>query len=153
MSRLELKVPPVIVVLIAAAVMWLLAEATPLLGFEVPARKGVVTVLVVLGIVIIGAGIAAFRRAQTTVDPRTPEAASSVVRTGIYRWSRNPMYLGFLLILAAWGIALSNGLALLVLPLFVAYMNRFQILPEERALRHRFGADYETYTASVRRWI
>ncbi|HEX7115365.1 MAG TPA: isoprenylcysteine carboxylmethyltransferase family protein [Steroidobacter sp.] len=153
MSRLELKVPPVVVVLIAAALMWLLAKATPSVAFEMPARKAVVAVLVALGIAIIGAGIAAFRRAQTTVDPRTPEAASSIVRTGIYRWSRNPMYLGFLLILAGWGVALSNGLALLVLPLFVAYISRFQIVPEERALRQRFGADYEAYTASVRRWI
>lgn len=153
MSRMELKVPPVIVVIIAAALMWVLAKATPSLAFELPVRKVFVAVLVALGIVIISAGIKAFQRAGTTVDPRTPEAASAIVRTGIYRWSRNPMYFGFLLILAGWGIALSNWPALVVLPLFVLYMNRFQIVPEERALERRFGADYESYRASVRRWI
>jgi protein-S-isoprenylcysteine O-methyltransferase Ste14 len=87
------------------------------------------------------------------VNPMTPEASSALVVAGIFRWTRNPMYLGMLVVLIAWALWLSNALAFIVLPLFVAYLNRFQILPEERALQARFGAEFERYCRSVRRWL
>ena len=99
------------------------------------------------------AGVVAFRRARTTVDPRDPGKSTELVATGIYRASRNPMYVGFLIALAGWGVFLGNLLALVALPLFVAAMTRFQIAPEERALRARFGERFTRYERSVRRWL
>ena len=72
---------------------------------------------------------------------------------GIYRWTRNPMYLAMLLVLVAWACIVANVAALAILPLFVAYLNRFQIGPEERALQARFGAEFEQYRRNVRRWL
>jgi protein-S-isoprenylcysteine O-methyltransferase Ste14 len=97
-------------------------------------------------------GVLTFRRAKTTVNPTTPAAASALVRTGVFRFTRNPMYLGLLLCLVAWAIFLSSVLALLSAPLFVVYMNRFQIAPEERALAALFGDSFAAYKRDVRRW-
>ena len=99
------------------------------------------------------AGVIEFRRARTTVDPTRPEHSSAIVSGGIYSLTRNPMYLGFLLILAAWAAWLGNLPACLALLAFVQYMNRFQIAPEERVLGARFGAPYEAYRQRVRRWL
>jgi len=98
-------------------------------------------------------GIIEFNRAKTTVNPTKPESASSLVRTGIYQRTRNPMYMGFLLILVGWAIAMANIVSFLVLPGFVIYMNRFQIKPEERALTLIFGEDFKAYCVETRRWI
>lgn len=99
------------------------------------------------------AGVLSFRRMETTVNPLTPEATTTMVTSGIYRFSRNPMYLGFLFVLVGWAIHLSNLLGFAFLPLFVWYMNRFQILPEERALASKFYEVFTAYKRSVRRWI
>jgi protein-S-isoprenylcysteine O-methyltransferase Ste14 len=106
-----------------------------------------------IGLAICFAGVLAFRQSRTTVDPRTPAAASSLVVGGIYRYTRNPMYLGFLLVLLALALYLGTLTAVLLLPVFVFYLNEFQIKPEERALRKRFGTDFDFYAASVRRWL
>jgi protein-S-isoprenylcysteine O-methyltransferase Ste14 len=87
------------------------------------------------------------------VNPLTPQATSTLVTSGVYRFSRNPMYVGLLFVLAGWGSYLANSLALLVLPLFVASMTRWQILPEERIMATKFGAEFEAYKRSVRRWL
>jgi protein-S-isoprenylcysteine O-methyltransferase Ste14 len=97
--------------------------------------------------------VAAFRRARTTVNPLTPDATTALVESGIYRLTRNPMYLGFLLLLLAEIVWLANPVALLAAPAFVLYLNRFQIGPEERALRNRFGAKFQSYSHRVRRWL
>ena len=102
---------------------------------------------------VSAAGVVAFRRSRTTVNPLSPEQASSLVVHGIYRFTRNPMYLGFLLALTGWSVHLANLAAVLLLPVFVAYMNRFQIQPEERALLQNFGARFAAYTQAVRRWL
>jgi protein-S-isoprenylcysteine O-methyltransferase Ste14 len=98
-------------------------------------------------------GAASFRRARTTVNPLKPESASSLVASGVYRVSRNPMYVGLCLVLLGWAVMLSNVLAYAIVPVFVLYMNRFQIGPEEAALERVFGADYVAYRARVRRWL
>lgn len=152
-SFLELRVPPVAVVLLAAALMWLLAGAAPAWRIEVPMRLALSIVLAGAGIAVALEGIRAFRAARTTVNPLAPQNASAVVDSGIYRASRNPMYLGMLLVLAGWGAWLSNLAALAGLPAFAAYMTRFQIRPEERALQQKFGAPYAAYLRQVRRWL
>lgn len=133
--------------------MWLVSSALPALTLHLPMRHALAVVLEVLGACITVAGVVGFRWAGTTVNPLRPQAASALVTSGVYRWTRNPMYLGMLLGLAGGGVYLAHGLAWLLLPLFVAYMNRFQIRVEERALSERFGAAYTRYKHSVRRWL
>jgi len=153
MPKLELKVPPLALVVMFALAMWLQASLTPALSFSGVWQVPLAAVLTALGGAIASAGVLAFRRAHTTVNPTQPESSSSVVSHGIYGYSRNPMYVGFFLLLLAVAALLGNLLALLWLPLFVTYMNRYQIVPEEHALQANFGADYSTYLARVRRWI
>lgn len=153
MKRLELKIPPVAVLLLCGGGMWLLSWLVPELSVDFPVRKLLSAIAVVAGLGIGVAGIVAFRAARTTVDPRYPEKASSVVRAGVYSVSRNPMYVGLLLALLGWAIYLANLPSLIGLPAFILYMNRFQIRPEERALEVSFGDDYRAYLNEVRRWI
>ena len=134
MLNAELKVPPSGLVLAFAIGMWLVSVYGPSLMLTVPWRVAVVALLVVVGIAISLAGVLEFRRAKTTVNPLTPETTTAMVTSGVYRFSRNPMYLGFLLVLTGWAVFLAHALAFLFLPFFVVYMNRFQITPEERAL-------------------
>jgi protein-S-isoprenylcysteine O-methyltransferase Ste14 len=154
-SALDLKLPPLLLAAAVAAAMWALARWLPAvsLGLPVALRIGLAAMLVAAGVGAALAGELAFRRARTTVDPMHPENSRCVVDGGIYRVSRNPMYLGFLLALAGWGLWLGQLTPLLLLPGFVLYLNRFQILPEERALQARFGEAYATYCARARRWI
>ncbi len=153
MRALELKIPPVALVILTAALMWLVSRAGPTFGLLLPARRALALGLVVAGAVISALGVVSFRRARTTVNPIKPETAGSLVVSGIYRRTRNPMYLGFLLGLAGWAVFLSNALAFIFLPVFVLYLNRFQIGPEERALASVFGKDFAAYQSKVRRWL
>jgi len=153
LNALELKVPPVVLMLVVAAIMWLASGQAPSLALALPWRWAPALVSAGAGLAFALAGVAAFRRAGTTVDPTQPGAASTIVTSGVYRHSRNPMYVGFLLVLTGWAFFLSHPLAFVLLPVFVAYMNRFQIAPEERALAARFGSEYVDYKKSVRRWL
>lgn len=153
MQRLELKIPPVLVWVVAAGVMWGVAHSTPGLSFTLAGSSAAAAALVAFGAALAFAGVTAFRREHTTVNPFTPGASTSVVASGVYRISRNPMYLGFLLALTGWAVHLSNAGAAAVLPAFVAYMTRYQIQPEERALLAKFGAEFESYVSRVRRWL
>lgn len=153
MHWLDVKVPPLLVGMVFAAGMSGVARVAPGLAYHLPGRSGLASALAVLGVAVAMAGVAVFRRRRTTVSPFTPGAASSVVAAGVYRFSRNPMYLGMLLALAGWATHLANAGAFLLLPAFCAYMNQFQIKPEERALLAKFGPEYTQYTARVRRWL
>jgi len=153
MHVLELKIPPVAVVLAAAALMWLVAWAVSAFKFLLPARDLVAMSFALAGAVTSALGVVSFRRARTTVNPMKPELSSSLVTSGIYKLSRNPMYLGFLLVLLGWAVFLSSVLAFLFLPAFILYMNRFQIDPEERALAALFGQEFTAYKARARRWL
>lgn len=153
MQALELKIPPVAVFLIFAAAMWALSRMTPAGDFNLPYAAAIGTVLAVLGLAVAIAGVREFRRQQTTVNPTKPEEASAVVSGGVYRLTRNPMYLGLAGWVLALGLFLQNIVALACLPAFVLYMNRFQIRPEERVLQEKFGAEYLGYRATVRRWL
>ena len=153
MRSLELKVPPPAVALVIAVLMWLLSLAAPALAFAIPARILIAIILAAAGVATAIAGVVTFARAKTTVNPTTPERSSSLVSWGIYRVTRNPMYLGLLLELTAWAIFLSNPLPFLLLPGYMLYINRFQIAPEERALTSLFGREFADYQSRVRRWI
>ena len=132
------------------------AFAIPLVAAAVGvvvARSPMYAAMSLVGAFFCLAGVVSFRRAKTTVNPLKPEQASSLVTSGIYRWSRNPMYVGFALFLVAWAAWLASPWTLLGVAGFVLYMNRFQIGPEERALASLFGIDFNHYCASVRRWL
>ena len=153
MNALEHKVPPPAVALILGALMWLISRYEPTLSLDVPWRTAVAIALFITGAMIALSGVWEFHRAKTTVNPLSPEAATAMVTSGIYRFSRNPMYLGLLLALCSWAVWLSHVLALALPPLFVLYINRFQIVPEERALSTKFGGQFSSYTRAVRRWL
>ncbi len=153
MSVLELKIPPALQLVIAAGVMWLISLITPDIALSEDARVLLYRLLTVFGGVMVLLGWWDFRKARTTVDPTKPGKASALVVSGIYRLTRNPMYLGFLFMLAGWAVYLTSAVSLLVIPGFIAFMNRFQIEPEERALEENFGIDYVEYRQRVRRWI
>lgn len=153
MSSLELKIPPPLVLFVCGLLMWLLAYLLPSLGFDLPGQLALAALLIGAGLGVAIAGVLAFRQASTTINPTRPSATSSIVSTGVYGFTRNPMYLGMLLCLGGWALFLGNLLSLLGLPLFVAYLNRMQIGPEERALGAKFGEPYAQYCSRVRRWL
>ncbi|MBK8857486.1 MAG: isoprenylcysteine carboxylmethyltransferase family protein [Opitutaceae bacterium] len=153
MRALELKIPPVAVGLIFGTVMWGAAHFAPVFNFTLPAGQLIAAGLAAIGLVIAVLGVVSFRRAKTTVNPLQPAAASSLVISGIYRRTRNPMYLGLLLVLLGWGALLGNALAFVFAAAFIPLMNRLQILPEERFLAARFGTAFTAYQSAVRRWI
>lgn len=153
MRSLELKIPPPVVALAVALVMWAVTLLVPPMAVPSGVRLTVSVILAGLGIAISAAGMASFRKAQTTTNPMKPDTASALVSSGIYRKTRNPMYLGILFVLIGWGVFLANAVSVLCSFLFVLYMNRFQIAPEERSLSAKFGVEFMAYKASVRRWI
>jgi protein-S-isoprenylcysteine O-methyltransferase Ste14 len=98
-------------------------------------------------------GVAEFRQANTTVDPRRPGRSARIVRGGVYAWTRNPMYLGFVAMLLGLAVALQSSSGLALAAVVAMYLHRFQILPEERWLSLRFGQEFVAYCAQVRRWL
>ena len=147
------RVPPPLVMLLAAACMWALDHWVPLgHWFARPwNRLGVVPGL--LGVTIAGAAMVRFRQAQTTVNPLDPSKASRLVTGGVFRLSRNPMYLGLTLLLGGWALWLGSVSPWLVPPLFVLLLTIVQITPEEQALGQLFGEPYADYRRRVPRWV
>ena len=152
MRMLELKIPPPAVALVVALAMWGISGVMRFDMLLLPRVAGA------LAIAVVGAGIAlsgarAFRRARTTISPLKPDAASSLVTSGVFRYTRNPMYLGICLVLVAWALYLSSAAAFLGPVVFVVYITRFQIMPEERVLAGIFGATFADYRIRTRRWV
>ena len=150
---MELKIPPVLVFAIWVALMWLTSLITNEAGLNEQFR-------LVLGIILFGtggcialAGVLEFKKAKTTFNPLNPNEASLVVSTGIYQYTRNPMYLGLLFGLFSWACYLDNLYSLIFVLFFLLYMAQFQIKPEERILESSFGNDYQLYKKRVRRWL
>jgi protein-S-isoprenylcysteine O-methyltransferase Ste14 len=153
MSWLCLRIPPLIVAGLAAALIWGIAWILPSLSINIPLRFWIVAAFVLSGCAVAIWAIVSFRHAKTTVNPLNPEAASRLLVHGIYQYSRNPMYLGMLLTLAGWCVYHANVAAVVVLPCFVVYINQFQIRPEEGILGQKFGAAYQAYLTRVSRWF
>lgn len=153
MRLLDIRVPPPIVGLLLGIGMWAISPETSPVDVPAYVRLAVAALLLTTGCAFGLAGVIAFRRAQTTVNPLKPETTSALVTDGVYRITRNPMYLGFLVMLVAWAVFLSSAWALLGPVMFVLYITRFQIVPEEKALRSMFGESFTSYQTSVRRWL
>lgn len=153
LDHLELKLPPLALFAACVAGVAVLAYAWPWADFEVPGRRIVGAAVGIVGLCIAVAGVVQFRRAGTTVNPLSPGNARSVVTTGVFGWTRNPMYLGMAAALVGLSVWLGTWLGLLLAAAFCAYLTRFQIVPEERALLELFGGPYARYCSQVRRWI
>ena len=153
MRFLELRIPPPIVGLVVGGGMWVVAHLPPILPLPWLARLLVAVVLVTVGAAVAIGGVMSFRRARTTVNPLKPETSVALVSTGVYSFTRNPMYLGMALALLAWAVYLSSVWPLLGPALFALYITRFQIVPEERVLDGLFGASFAAYKKRVRRWL
>jgi protein-S-isoprenylcysteine O-methyltransferase Ste14 len=153
MTTLELKIPPPAVALAIGFLMWLTSILFGFIPIPLNYRLAAALSLLVIGQGISISGIVSFRRAKTTLNPLKPGNASALVTSGIYRFTRNPMYLGLLLTLMGWLVFIASPPALVFLFLYVVYINRFQIDPEERVLASLFGGDYAAYKTRVRRWV
>jgi protein-S-isoprenylcysteine O-methyltransferase Ste14 len=153
MNALETRIPPPLAGLLMGVVAWLASSAFTQTTLPFPVRLGGAIGFVVLGLVLAGAGARTVSRAKTTLNPVKPETATALVTSGIYAYTRNPMYLGMAAWLLAWSAWLGTLAGLIGAPLFVLYMNRFQIGPEERALSGLFGTEFAAYRARVRRWF
>ncbi|MEN7342515.1 MAG: isoprenylcysteine carboxylmethyltransferase family protein [Pseudomonadota bacterium] len=150
---MKLLIPPPIVGLVCGAAMWGLSRQFPSTAIDFSLRPWVALGLVMIGVLIEAISVYKFLKAKTTVTPLNPDKASSLVVSGLYRYSRNPMYLGMFALLTGWALWLANPLSVLVLPIFVGYLTWFQIKPEEEALAAKFGAEYSAYCQRVRRWL
>ncbi|MDB6056807.1 MAG: putative protein-S-isoprenylcysteine methyltransferase-like protein [Verrucomicrobiales bacterium] len=153
MKWLEHKIPPPIVTALFGAAMWGVAQISPRVDLATGIRTPIACLFFVMGVTVSGSALIAFRRARTTVNPNRPEKASSLVDFGVYRFTRNPMYLSLTSLLIGWTVLLAAPVALLGPILFVLFTTRFQIIPEERVLAAKFGNEFGDYRSRVRRWI
>jgi len=153
MRALELKLPPPALALLIAVAMWGISLATSRFEISAALRFAAVAFFAIVGFGFAISGVLAMRRARTTISPIKPEAATSLVTSGVYRFTRNPMYLGLCFVLLAWAVFLSSAWAFLGPGAFVLYINRFQIAPEENALSKLFGTAFANYQSKVRRWL
>ena len=147
------KLPPALVMVIFATLMYILNRFLPVGKFDFFGRQTMVYVVLGLGFLVIVISVIQFLVVKTTVDPMNPENSSQLVTNGIYNYTRNPMYLGMLLFLIAFGLWLSNAFNTLLAAGFVYYMNHFQIKYEEASLTEKFGKEYLLYLKAVRRWF
>jgi protein-S-isoprenylcysteine O-methyltransferase Ste14 len=153
MQFLELRIPPPVVGLLIAAGMWSVRHLPPILPIPRIVQLLAAAVLCAAGIAVAVGGVVAFRRARTTVNPLKPETSAALVSTGVYAFTRNPMYLGMMLVLLAWAAYLLSVWCLTGPLLFALYITRFQIIPEERVLAGLFGTSFVEYQKRVRRWL
>ncbi len=153
MHSLELKIPPPIVMLLCGSGMWVVSIFASAIELDIFIRNAIVIFSLVLGACLGFSGVWEFRKASTTINPHSPQSSSSLVISGIYQTTRNPMYLGLFFFLLAWGMYLLSLWSFCFLPIFILYITRFQIKPEEKILRQVFGAEFDQYAANVRRWL
>lgn len=153
MRTLETLIPPPIVAAALAFCMWFAAPTSARELVSPSRRLTLALALALFGGAIAIAGSRAFRRAKTTANPLKPQKASTLVTGGVYRITRNPMYVGVALVLLAVGVWLWWWPSILGPIAFIGYITRFQVQPEERALAAKFGAEYKAYSQRVRRWL
>ncbi|MTI44703.1 protein-S-isoprenylcysteine O-methyltransferase Ste14 [Roseibium hamelinense] len=150
---MSLTVPPPIIGIFYGFLIWLGARWFPELSVTFPGQSAFAGILGLIGATMDATSVLAFIKARTTISPLSPSNTKKFVRTGFYRISRNPMYLGMALLLSAYGVWLGSFILVPVLCLFVWYLTTFQIKPEEIELRRKFGEGYDQYCSAVRRWI
>ena len=153
MRWLETRIPPPVVMVLLGAGAYGVARLLPAFSFALPLRTVIAIVVAIAGVALNLVPKLAFDRAGTTVNPLRPDATTQLVTSGIYRYTRNPMYLGQAVVLLGWTLYLQNALALLAVPVFMLYITRFQIQPEERFLSERFPDEYAAFRSRTSRWF
>lgn len=148
------KIPPAIVTLLSFFMMWGIASFKLFeLDWIHVLSPYLSVILLILSILLLLFASCSFYKSKTSFNPISPENASSLVTSGVYRISRNPMYAGFLLLLVAWWLYLGELLSVIGCHFFMSYLNKFQIESEERVLEKLFGEEYRLYKSRVRRWF
>jgi protein-S-isoprenylcysteine O-methyltransferase Ste14 len=147
------RIPPAVTFLFHLLLVWVFDRYTNLGSYHFSEQKVLALVLLLIGTMVFLAAVFVFLKARTTLDPVSPGRASKLITDGIFRWSRNPIYLAMLLWLMAWTIWLGNYLTLVFAGTFIWYMTQFQIRIEEDVLERKFGEDYQRYRERTRRWI
>lgn len=147
---LKNKVPPPIIAAVFLALIYLTRSVA---NVQFPFQGYIAAVFLLAAISVMILGVREFRRLQTTVNPLKPDTATTLATNGVFKVSRNPMYLGLLGILIAGSVFFGASTAVVLVPLFVIYMNVFQISSEEEAMAKLFENDFKEYRSKVRRWI
>lgn len=148
-----MKVPPLVQILAAGGLAWGLSEGLPVWQFDGALVTAGVWIASIAGAGFLAIALNIFRIHKTTLDPLNPSKAQKLVVSGLYRITRNPMYVGMAFLLLGWCLYLGDVIAFLAIALFVVSMNHLQIKAEESALQDNFGDDYLRYTQRVRRWL
>tara|TARA_B100000902_G_scaffold124420_1_gene124315 strand:- start:131 stop:586 length:456 start_codon:yes stop_codon:yes gene_type:complete len=151
MKSLENKIPPLIIVVFFLVLIFLLKNFLEVFTFSY--QVYISFFFLCLAVSFFLTSIIEFRKHKTTLNPLMPEESTTLVTTGVFKLSRNPIYLSLLNLLIAFSIYLGSFLGLFIIPLFVIYMNLFQIEPEEKAMLKLYGKEFENYCSKVRRWI
>ncbi|WP_424961541.1 methyltransferase family protein [Ekhidna sp.] len=150
---MKLKIPPVVIFFFSLGVMFGAYYFIPHWSYSFSYQTLLSRICLALGVLVAFSGIIAFRMKRTTVDPLHPEKASSLVTSGIYQYTRNPMYLGMALVLIGGLIRIGNPLSMSGVIFFIWYLDRYQIRPEEESLIKVFGKEYVSYCEKVGRWL
>ena len=150
---LKLKIPPPVYMLVFAFGMWLLDRTIPFTEWIIPPWNRVGFIIMGLAFFTDFSSLLQFFRYHTTPNPIHPERVTALVTDGAYRYSRNPMYLGLLILLCGWATYLGSVSPFLLLPLFIFVITNMQIRYEEKILEEKFHQAYRDYKHSVRRWI
>lgn len=146
-------IPPPIILLLSGIAMWFLAHSEFAYTISYPFALITAIILAAIGIFVCASAIRQFKSVETTISPLQPDSATSLVHSGIFARTRNPMYLGLFLILSGWAVWLQSVSNAIILLAFVFWLTELQIKPEEEALRKVFGQGYIDYCKRVRRWI
>ena len=153
MIALEHRIPPPLLAVVIGGLMWVGAQSTARVLVADSPRIASAVLLMTGGLAFLLSGVLAFRRASTTINPVNIAAASSLVTAGVFRISRNPMYVGFAALLTAWACYLAAPATLAGVVIFILFIQRFQIVPEERVMLEKFGTAFESYKSDIRRWL
>ena len=147
---LNTKIPPPIVTFLCIGVIYLFESQ---IEYSQTDLKAISIIFLILGSIIIFLAVLKFIKTKTTVDPTRPHKTSNLVISGIYKITRNPMYLGMLFLIIAYALYNNNIIGCIIIPIFIFYINKFQIEPEEIEMRKKFGESFENYCKKVNRWL
>ena len=146
-----IKIPPPLIVLVLIVSIYFSSKKIDLIN--IPLQMEISIFILSAGILIFVNPVLQFIKSKTTVNPIQFEEVNKLVTSGIFKYSRNPMYLGMLMIVLSTSIFYLNIYSILTPLLFILWINKFQIKREEEFLIEKFGDEYLSYKKKTRRWI
>jgi protein-S-isoprenylcysteine O-methyltransferase Ste14 len=152
-KKIERLLLPLPLTIFSCGAIVLCANLFPQLSLSITSAIEWGFAFLIMGFVFLISAVISFLKTKTTIDPRTPEQTKTLVTSGLYQISRNPMYMGFLFFIVGTACIYGNISGFIITALFISYMNRFQISLEEQHLNTLFGEQYKLYCQSVRRWL